>query len=116
MGQAAWPANSRQARRPAPRYGTVSKLHHFREVIFSALRRFAIFRAMNQLLPSANLRTKSNRAENAAAQRRGEQYSALPFHRPPALRSAAPADDAWSVNTVWYTVLFVGCLAAALLG
>lgn len=70
---------------------------------------------MNDLLSSHPARTLNHAAESTNSQRNGEQFSALPFHRPPARLLVPPTSDAWSANTLWYTVLFVGCLALALM-
>jgi hypothetical protein len=70
---------------------------------------------MNDLLSSHPARTLNHAAESTNSQRNGEQFSALPFHRPPARLLAPPTSDAWSANTLWYTVLFAGCLALALM-
>src|SRR5262245_24886211 len=69
---------------------------------------------MNDLLASHPVRTMNYVAESTNSQRRGE-YSPLPFHRPPARLLAPTTNDSWSANTFWYTVLFVGCLALALM-
>jgi hypothetical protein len=70
---------------------------------------------MKDLLPSIPVRTMTYLTENSKSQKRGEQFSPLPFHRPPGPRIAPTTTDAWSANALWYTVLFVGCLAMALM-
>jgi len=68
---------------------------------------------MNDLL-SHPVPTMNHGAESTNSQGRGE-FSPLPFHRPPARLLAPRTNDAWSANTLWYTVLFIGCLALALM-